>query len=80
MTPFSKLLHRSAERLAVIPAQDRTPWANRAVAMARLLQLSQKEDLTTGASALSKLEVAECAGERFSKTWPRVARYKPVLM
>ncbi len=40
--PFLKLLHRSAERLAVIPAQDRTPWANRAVAMARLLQLSQK--------------------------------------
>ena len=60
--PFLKLLHRSAERLAVIPAQDRTPWANRAVAMARLLQLSQKEDLTTGASALSKLEVANALG------------------
>ncbi len=60
--PFFKLLHRSAERLAVIPVDRRAPWASRAIAMDRLLHLSSKDDLSAGASALSSLKITNALG------------------
>ena len=43
--PFLKLLHRSAERFALIPVEQRAPWANRAVSLDRLLELARNNDL-----------------------------------
>jgi len=60
--PFFKLLHRSAERLAVIPVEHRAPWASRAIAMDRLLRLSNNDDLKTEASALGSLKITNALG------------------
>lgn len=60
--PFFRLLHRSAERFAVIPVQQRAPWANRAVLMDRLLKLASNDDLRPEPGALSNLKVTNALG------------------
>ncbi|MGS0737493.1 type VI secretion protein IcmF/TssM N-terminal domain-containing protein [Pseudomonas sp. GG8] len=60
--PFFKLLHRSAERFALIPIEHRAPWASRAVAMDRLLKLASNDDLHADAGALGSLKVTNALG------------------
>lgn len=60
--PFLKLLHRSAERFALIPVERRAPWASRAVALDRLLKLASNDDLHADASALGNLKITNVLG------------------
>ncbi|MGE8186818.1 type VI secretion protein IcmF/TssM N-terminal domain-containing protein [Pseudomonas sp. NPDC086278] len=60
--PFLRLLHRSAERLAKIPVDQREPWAERAVEIDRLIKLASNEDVHTEGGALSSLKVTNAMG------------------
>ncbi|WP_240500372.1 type VI secretion protein IcmF/TssM N-terminal domain-containing protein [Pseudomonas syringae] len=60
--PFIRLLHRSAERFALIPLEHRAPWASRTVAMDRLLKLAANDDLHTESGALGNFKVTNALG------------------
>ncbi|NWD58221.1 hypothetical protein HX878_26255 [Pseudomonas veronii] len=60
--PFLKLLHRSAERFALIPPEQRAPWASRAVSLDRLLELASNNDLHAEAGALGSLKITNALG------------------
>jgi len=60
--PFLRLLHRSAERFAKIPVDQRAPWAERAVEIDRLLSLASNADVHSEGGALSSFKVTNAMG------------------
>jgi type VI secretion system protein ImpL len=60
--PYLRLLHRTAERFAKIPIDERAPWAQRAVEVDRLLTLSNNADVHGEGGALASLKVTNAMG------------------
>jgi len=60
--PFIRLLRRSAERFALIPVDQRAPWAERAVEVDRLLTLASNNDLSREGGALGSFKVTNAMG------------------
>lgn len=60
--PYLKLLQRSAERFELIPLNQRTGWASRAVEVNRLMKLANQSDLHEDSGMLRNLTVTNTMG------------------
>nr|WP_314488904.1 type VI secretion protein IcmF/TssM N-terminal domain-containing protein [uncultured Pseudomonas sp.] len=60
--PYRKLLQRSAQRLALVPAAERNLWANLAVRLDRLLTMADDAAINDDQSLIERLRVANQLG------------------
>lgn len=66
--PYRRLLQRSAQRFALIPAAQRTPWANLSIRLNRLLMLADDPAIQDENSLLSHLRIANKVGSSALKS------------